>query len=538
MNFSRLFARHRETPRPGNARGSDMQERVSAANRYRDQFNPLRSLTITRAISLLEAGQRGEFADTMWTYHYIEMTNPTLLALVERRSAALLEMDYDCKMASEEKHPTTWDEALAEDQRATLAAAYEQIGNLYEAIEHLGMATFRSFAHVQAQPDSDGVIRHFEPLDQWNVVRDGLYGDWFWNADATQKTAQSLGAAARIDQQRDLMIVRQRRRHVDRPGLVMFVRQNLSEKDWDGFVEIYGIPNPIVIGPANVPADKETEYAAAVAKIANGSGGYLPNGSDVKYPNETRAGSPFEARLDWLQKQMILVGTGGMLTMLTDSGSGTLAGGAHSETFRSLARAEARQISEVFQQTHDRWILDAAFPGKPHLAYFALAANDELDVGDIVAHAAQLAPAGYVVDPDELSEKTGYAITYVGQGNVSLPGERPAALNRALHRASRRTADVVQAQLIEASTDAAVLAERNDMRPLAERFYGILELQDPGAMFAALHKLRADLPELVPEILGKPELAGALERAMAPALLNGWAEGVVSRTAQPGRRRK
>jgi len=539
MNFRfPFFARHRDAPQPGGGRGRDLRELVSAANRYRDQYNPLRNLTITRAITLLESAQRGEYADTMWTYHYLEMTNPTLLALVERRTSALLEMDYDCKMASEEKHPGTWDEKLAEDQRAALAAAYEQIGNLYETIEHLGGATFRSFAHVQAQPGSDGVIRHLEPLDQWNFVRDGLYGGWYWNPDASQKIASSLGADAKLDPDRDLLIVRERRRHVDRPGLVMFVRQNLSEKDWDGFVEIYGLPTPVVIGPPNVPAGKETEYESAAEKVAGGGGGYLPNGSDVKYPSETRAQSPFEARLDWLQRQMVLVGTGGMLTMLTESGSGTLAGGAHADTFRSLARAEARQISEIFQQTIDRWVLEAAFPGKPRLAYFALAANDERDVGDIVKHAQELAAGGYVIDPDELSEKTGYAISYLGLAGPGVAAARdrdPDGVARALHRSSKERAEVVQAQLIEASTEAAVLAERRDMRPLAERLYAVLELEDAAAMYAALHRLRDDLPALAGSMLANPELAQALERAMAPAIVNGVAEGVVSRT--PRRRR-
>jgi hypothetical protein len=48
-------------------------------------------------------------------------------------------------------------------------------------------------------------------------------------------------------------------------------------------------------------------------------------------------------------------------------------------------------------------------------------------------------------------------------------------------------------------------------------------------MVAALRKLKADLPELAPEILASPSLADALFETLSPAVLNGMAEGVVDR---------
>ncbi|NQT93675.1 MAG: hypothetical protein HQ559_13020, partial [Lentisphaerae bacterium] len=305
---NRPIVMHREETRsPGG--GRSVQQMVSQLNRWRNNYNPLRNLTIARAVSLLEAGIRGEFADPQWTYMFIEMTNPECLALVERRTSAITEMDYNAKIVSEDKRLRDFDEKLAEDQRESLVAGYNEIGNLYEAIEHLAMATFRMYSHVQAHPDSDGVIRHLEPLDQWNSVRDGLKGPWFWNQEAKQTTADSLGQEAMLDPERDMLIIRERLRHVDRPGLIHTIRSSLCDKDWDGFVEIYGLPNPVIIGPANVPVDKETEYRDAATDVSEGGGGYLPNGADVKYPNETRSQSPFEQRLEWLQKQIILVGT-------------------------------------------------------------------------------------------------------------------------------------------------------------------------------------------------------------------------------------
>jgi hypothetical protein len=42
--------------------------------------------------------------------------------------------------------------------------------------------------------------------------------------------------------------------------------------------------------------------------------------------------------MEYLDRQITMVGTGGLLTMLAESGSGTLAGAAHTETFMQIAR--------------------------------------------------------------------------------------------------------------------------------------------------------------------------------------------------------
>ena len=43
---------------------------------------------------------------------------------------------------------------------------------------------------------------------------------------------------------------------------------------------------------------------------------------------------------------IVLAATGGLLTMLAQSGSGTLAGGAHSDTWRDLVSGIASEVAE------------------------------------------------------------------------------------------------------------------------------------------------------------------------------------------------
>jgi phage gp29-like protein len=382
-----------------------------------------------------------------------------------------------------------------------------------------------------------------EPLDQWNFTRDGRYGDWYWNPLAKDIPAARLGEDARLRPDEYICMIN--RRPIDRLGLIKFVRANLSEKDWDAFVEIYGIPGVFVIGPEQVPEEKRDEYKEAAEAAAAGGSGYLPYGSTVQTANEARGIQPFAARLEWLSKKLVLAGTGGMLTMLAESGSGTLAGGAHSETFAAIARARAARISEIFQRSIDKETLDAAFEGKPRLAYFDLAAEEERDVGEIVDHAVKIRAAlpGHQIDPEDLAERTGYRIIPA----PALPAPLPAyPATEAAHRrtsmhseggllSGEREATVEtlaarrEERLMQASREALAKAMAADLTPVRARIEAALALEDDQAMLDELSRLDAELPALLVEICKSPQAEQALEESLTAALFNGLGEGAAKR---------
>ena len=70
---------------------------IERANRWRDSFNPLRGLTMSRAVQLMEAAQRGVMADLQWLYGSelgIEATDPDLMTIIERTIAGVADMDW------------------------------------------------------------------------------------------------------------------------------------------------------------------------------------------------------------------------------------------------------------------------------------------------------------------------------------------------------------------------------------------------------------------------------------------------------------
>src|SRR5476651_689861 len=137
---------------------------------------------------------------------------------------------------------------------------------------------------------------------------------------------------------------------IDEVAVIAHVRQALSQKDWDGFVETYGLPPLFLELPPDIPAERESEYQAQAEAIIGDARGTVPNGTKIHTVDSgARGQNPFAEHLRYQDELIVLAATGGKLTALTDSGSGTLAGGAHQRAFDDITEAEAALISEVFQ---------------------------------------------------------------------------------------------------------------------------------------------------------------------------------------------
>lgn len=550
--------------------------------RWREQWNPLRHLTIAKAVTLQEQAQRGEHAEVQWAYRIMERRFAVLSALVERRLAAITQMDWDVHQAA----PTVagYDATLAAEQRSFLRGYYEQVGNLYEAIAHLALAPFRGFSLLE-RADTELL-----PVDHWHLVQDGLRPRWKYNPAATLTTWQSMPPEAELPQDRIVAVVHER--PIDELALILFVRAALADKDWDAWCEVYGIPGGVVIGPPNVPDDKEAAYAEAAAAIADGGNGYLPHGSTYEPNDSARGMQPFEARLRWIQEQLVLAGTGGLLTMLASpTGIGQGATGAHADAFAAIARGDARRISEAFQRGVDRHLLSAVWPDQPVLAYWSLAAREEVDGGEVVVQVTQLGQAGYVVDAAQVEEKTGYRVTRAAvppaagpatpisaptaavegaaaQGDVqgtALNGAQVAALMDLATAVAQRQipmetakaiagaafpligADVIHAAFAPLdqfmpqapaagpianraaaegqrdTREAAAAAMARDLAPLRGRMAVILrQLADPAAdLTSALEEGLRLLKEAGPDVLAGDALARELEAALQAAVIEG-----------------
>jgi phage gp29-like protein len=394
------------------------------SNKWRNTYNPLRGLSLPKLVSLLEAGERGAYADLQWFYHYMERSDAMIHAVIQRRRAALLACDWDIRLCPPEAgeariqksesriQKKTVDQILAEEQAAFLREAYDRVENFRDAVSFLFSGFFRGYAHLEKHFTASGMVTRLEPVEQWFWVRDGLFGSWEYNECARSGLARGLP----VDYGNFLLFESV---PLNRMLAVLYLRKNLSQKDWDSFLEVYGIPSIFLVGPPNTPETKETEYHKVAQEIMSDGRGYLPYGSDVKFVNGGGNKPPFLEHIDYIDRQITLAATCGLLTMLAEAGSGTLAGNAHADTFLQIARSDAALLSGLFQEQFDTPLLREYFPDQPILAYFEFAPPAADEVSRVVKDAVELAKAGVLMDLRELEEKTGYKLERNDSGMVN-----------------------------------------------------------------------------------------------------------------------
>lgn len=385
-----IAAKPPETKAPG--RGKTVGQLVRESNRWRDNYNPLRGLVIAKVVTILEAAERGDYAELQLTMRKLERRYPVLKALKSRRLSALEKLDWDIKVMDPLPEGAT--AAMAEAQQKHLRSRYELIENLTDAFGFLVTAEFRGYAIMQKHRyeggKNDGAVRELHWLPQDQFSRDGQFGDFYYNKDSRfgiglDGCQAALGETNRIgsaDLPREEFVIRE----VDAPlyeiSLIAFVNWAMGRKDWAAFVEIFGLPNCVVIMPPNIPTGKEDEYQHSAEKVADGVSGALPNGSDAKFPTASvRGEAPFKSFCDAQDADVVLAGTGGRLSMLTAEKGGLGDGPAqeHQDAFDEIAQADARKINATLQRDFDRLELEQQFPGQPVLAYFELAAQDDED---------------------------------------------------------------------------------------------------------------------------------------------------------------
>ncbi len=402
----------------------------SKDHRWRDAFNPLRGLNMCRLVSMLEAGERGQYADLQWFYYFMERSDAMIASVIQRRRAALLSVDWDVRVVAggddakvenrkskveigtyntgelttkSTRNTKKGDPVLAEEQRDFLRMVYDGIENFKDAVGFLWSGVFRGYAHLEKHFSSSGLIERLEPVEQWFWVRDGMFGDWEYNRHANP----GLLRGEPIERENFVIF---EAAALNRILSMLYLRKNLSQTDWDSYLQVFGIPSIFLVGPPNASVEREEEYQRIAEQIISDGRGFLPHGSDVKYVNGGGGKAPFLEHIEYLDRQIVIAATGGLLTMLSESGSGTLAGGAHSETFMQIARGDAVTLSGLLQREVDLPLLESAFPGQPPLAYFEFAPVASDQTRQVVQDAVDLSKAGLKVDAGEIAEKTGYRV--------------------------------------------------------------------------------------------------------------------------------
>lgn len=396
----------------------------------RQFINPIQGLTPARAIQLMTQSQIGYFADLQWTYKVLERRNPTLRVLKERRLAAIGRMRWTIRAKEEVRNavpgwklgqdyrgeaklsPEQWKlMTMASQQMEVLRSVYTRIVNFNEALRHLALATFRGYSHLEKHVDGEGNVTLLQPVPQYHWAMQYPIAEWLYNDQALQT---SFGSAINPE----AFVIREVDDPLNEIALILHLRQMMTTKDWDCFCETFGIPSLFAQVPKDVAlSDTSDAMQKMDSVIANGRGVLTHGATLASTSSVVSSGTamPFEPHIRFQIEQLVLAGTGGKLTMLSDAtGIGTGATSAHEAVFNELAEAEGEQIAEVFRTQCDIPELKRRGYDRP-LVEFALELlkpQDRLQNAELLQ---AIAAAGYRVSDEQASELLEMDVTSVMQ---------------------------------------------------------------------------------------------------------------------------
>lgn len=379
-------------------------------------WNPLRFLTIADIQSIMDLATRGSIARLQYLYSLVEQSNLTLGMCIEKREAA--RGDWLIKrrenIRGNEVIDDKIDDTLAEEQTAVLQEVFDNIesnGTLGLAIAHLQKAIYRGLAIVQPVWKNN-IVDHLVCLDNWNFCYDpkpnefGQY-QFYWNPKAQdvidfKRTLKAIPS--------NEIIVYKAQRAIDSYGLEAYLASQCGEDSYGQLIARRGLPASYIIAPENLPPEKMETWRKAAEKAARGGSGAFPYGTQIITSNIVpQNADAIQKYLEWQERKIVLASTGGLLTSLTAStGMGSNVAEVQEKVFKQIVRKDSSNIAQLLDTHISRPILNAMFPGKPHLAYFDIGYEEELNPTNVLENVKLAKDAGLTIDISQIEELTGY----------------------------------------------------------------------------------------------------------------------------------
>lgn len=365
--------------------------------------NPLSGLNPAKVRRLYELYREGKYADVQLAWDALEEYDDMLGTVLERRQSALGEMEWDVLIDARAVGEDAALQALAEAQQDYITRRLREVENLSDAIKWLGLANFRRYSALEVLPAGSG--ERWLPIHHWLLCRPALEGAWCYNeaAETSCTRTEPIDMSA--------VILREVARPIDLVAMFLISAKEAAIDGWDSFLEVFGNPALFFKMPPGTSDAQRDEFAAIIKEISSDGSGVYPDGGEIHTVETSAANADaFSSRAEWCDKALVRRATGGLLTVLAESGSGTLAGSAHMEAFRQIAANDAISIAECINRQYVRRRIAAEFPGEPVLVYFTLTQPVINDRAATVNMLCQLAGQRWRATDEAVSEEVGVEV--------------------------------------------------------------------------------------------------------------------------------
>jgi len=131
---------------------------------------------------------------------------------------------------------------------------------------------------------------------------------------------------------------------------------HFAMEDWAGYSEVFGQPLRLGIFKSGAePEDIETLNDALV-NLGSDAAGVISEDMSIEFPEPKsresggKTTTPMEGIIAHIERKMSIAVLGQNLTTESQSGTGTLAGGAHERVMKGITRADARQLNTTLRR--------------------------------------------------------------------------------------------------------------------------------------------------------------------------------------------
>ena len=291
------------------------------------------------------------------------------------------------------------DSPEAQRQKNALEEFYHSVNGLQQSFGQLASAMFYGYAHLQYIEDSWG--RRFEFIPQRYWVRPGELNQWQFNPQCY------IGVDTGESVEDETLVVMEHRYPILFPAARASFERNHAKITWDNHMDRYGSAPAIINAPKDASPAVMDAMERACEQLKSGASIVLPPESPAAPLNASNINENyFLSRINMADKDQVRFVMAGTLTVLNESGSGTLAGSAHTDSWNAVVSAVCSKVAEAFNTAISPLILGDGEPlARLHITFDTV--QTPLQKAEEIA---ALADGGVRPEKTEIEEKIGMSI--------------------------------------------------------------------------------------------------------------------------------
>ena len=294
------------------------------------------------------------------------------------------------------------DSPEAQQQKNALEEFYNSVNGLQQSFGHLASALFYGYAHLQYIEDAWG--RRFEFIPQRYWVRPGELNEWQFNPHCY------IGVDTGESVEDETLVVMEHRYPILFPASRASFERNHAKMIWDNHMDRYGSAPAIITAPKEASAAVMDALERACEELKSGASVVLPPGCTAEPLKASSINENyFLSRINMADKDQVRFVMAGTLTVLNESGSGTLAGSAHTDSWNSVVSAVCSKVAEAFNASISPLVLR---DGEP-LARLQITFDTVQTPLQKAEEIAALADGGVRPEKTEIEEKIGMSIVSI-----------------------------------------------------------------------------------------------------------------------------